>query len=224
MAEELDPFEAAMASMNGGDEANDSEDIQLDDLAKAIGVEEESIDDPFGAAKAAADNAESSGDSALASPSGDPFEAAMAAMDAVSSDDISTDIGAELSLDGGLSADPFDSALEVSKKEEHLPAKDPADKVFKGQEIDLDFLMDIKLNITFEVGRTKMFISDLLSLGQGSVIELHRLVGEELDLFINGELLATGEVVVVNEKFGARIVQILTPEDRVNRLAPTLKK
>ena len=85
-------------------------------------------------------------------------------------------------------------------------------------------LMDIKMNVTFEVGRTKMFISDLLSLGQGSVIELHRLVGEELDLFINGELLATGEVVVVNEKFGAKIVQILSPEERINRLAPSLKK
>ena len=144
----------------------------------------------------------------------------MAAMDAVSSDDISADI----SLDSEVSADPFNAALEVSKKEKHLPAPSLKEKHFEGQEIDLDFLMDIKLNITFEVGRTKMFISDLLSLGQGSVIELHRLVGEELDLFINGELLATGEVVVVNEKFGARIVQILSTEDRVNRLGPALKK
>ena len=63
-----------------------------------------------------------------------------------------------------------------------------------------------------------MFISDLLSLGQGSVIELHRLVGEELEMFINGHLFAMGEVVVMNEKFGARISKIIAPEERVQSL------
>ena len=80
--------------------------------------------------------------------------------------------------------------------------------------------MHIKLKVTFEVGRAKMYIADLLSLGQGSVIELHRLVGEELEIYVNGHLLATGEVVVVNEKFGARITKILTPHERVLRLGP----
>jgi flagellar motor switch protein FliN/FliY len=141
----------------------------------------------------------------------------MAAMDAVASDDV----GIETTE---AKSDPFEAALEIAKPKESKAVQAPKERYFEEQQIDIDFLMDIKLNITFEVGRTKMFISDLLSLGQGSVIELHRLVGEELDLFVNGELLATGEVVVVNEKFGARIVQILNPEDRINRLAPTLKK
>ncbi|OGG98108.1 MAG: flagellar motor switch protein FliN, partial [Candidatus Lambdaproteobacteria bacterium RIFOXYD12_FULL_49_8] len=88
-----------------------------------------------------------------------------------------------------------------------------------GTNIDIDFLMDIALQVSFEVGRAKMYISDLLSLGQGSVIELHRLVGEELEIYVNGHLLATGEVVVVNEKFGAKITGILTPEQRLQRLA-----
>ena len=85
--------------------------------------------------------------------------------------------------------------------------------------VNLEFLLDIKLHVTFEVGRSKMLISDLLTLGQGSVIELHRLVGDELDLLINGKLVAKGEVVVVNEKFGCRINEIIPPQDRVKHLA-----
>ncbi len=85
--------------------------------------------------------------------------------------------------------------------------------------VNLEFLLDIKLHVTFEVGRSKMLISDLLTLGQGSVIELHRLVGDELDLLINGKLVAKGEVVVVNEKFGCRINEIIPPQDRIKHLA-----
>ena len=83
---------------------------------------------------------------------------------------------------------------------------------------NLEFLLDIKLNVTFEVGRAKMVISDLLTLGQGSVVELHRLVGDELDLLINGRLVAKGEVIVINEKFGCKITEIIPPEDRVRHL------
>ncbi|MCG8336769.1 MAG: flagellar motor switch protein FliN [Proteobacteria bacterium] len=202
MSEEVDPFEAAMAAMDGDNESEGGDDLNLDDLESALG-EGEATETPA--------------EDAPATPSADPFDQAMAAMDAVASDDTGIETP-------DAKADPFEAALEIAKPKEGAPVKAPKEKYFEDQQIDIDFLMDIKLNITFEVGRTKMFISDLLSLGQGSVIELHRLVGEELDLFINGELLATGEVVVVNEKFGARIVQILSPEDRINRLAPTLKK
>ena len=78
--------------------------------------------------------------------------------------------------------------------------------------------MEMPLTVTFEVGRAKMSISDLLSLGQGSVLELHRLVGEDLDVFVNGKLVARGEVVVYKEKFGARITEIISPTDRVKRM------
>jgi flagellar motor switch protein FliN/FliY len=84
--------------------------------------------------------------------------------------------------------------------------------------VNLDFLLDVKLDVTFEVGRSKMLISDLLTLGQGSVVELHRLVGEDLDLLVNGKLIAKGEVVVVNEKFGCKISEIISPEERVKHL------
>lgn len=88
----------------------------------------------------------------------------------------------------------------------------------EGENVNLDFLLDIKLNVTFEVGRSKMLVADLLTLGQGSVIELHRLVGDELDLLVNGRLVAKGEVVVVNEKFGCKITEIIAPEERVKHL------
>ena len=85
--------------------------------------------------------------------------------------------------------------------------------------IDLNFLLKMPLTMTFEVGRSKMNVNDLLSLGQGSVLELHRLVGENLDLFINGKLIAQGEVVVSNERFGARITEIISPEERVKKMS-----
>jgi flagellar motor switch protein FliN len=98
------------------------------------------------------------------------------------------------------------------------PAPPPVANLSGNQAVNLEFLLDIKLHVTFEVGRSKMLISDLLTLGQGSVIELHRLVGDELDLLVNGKLIAKGEVVVVNEKFGCKITDIISPEDRVKHL------
>ena len=85
--------------------------------------------------------------------------------------------------------------------------------------VNLNIHKVISLTVTIEVSRAKMSISDLLSLGQGSVLELHRLVGEDLDVFVNGKLVARGEVVVYKEKFGARITEIISPTDRVKRMA-----
>ena len=84
--------------------------------------------------------------------------------------------------------------------------------------VDLEFLQKMPLTMTLEVGRAKMTINELLSLGQGSVLELHRLVGESLDLFANGKLIAQGEVVVVNEKFGAKLTNIISPEERIKQM------
>ncbi|HHO77250.1 MAG TPA: flagellar motor switch protein FliN [Deltaproteobacteria bacterium] len=87
-----------------------------------------------------------------------------------------------------------------------------------GPSKDLDFILDIPLEVTVEMGRTRMLINDLLQLGQGSVIELNRLAGEPLDVLINNKLVARGEVVVVSEKFGIRITDIVSPLERVKRL------
>ncbi len=85
--------------------------------------------------------------------------------------------------------------------------------------VDLKLLLDMPLTMTFEVGRAKMSISNLLSLGQGSVLDLHRLVGEDLDILVNGKLVAQGEVVISNEKFCAKITNVIPPDERVKKMA-----
>ncbi len=83
---------------------------------------------------------------------------------------------------------------------------------------NLDMILDIPLVVTVELGRTKMLINDLLQLGQGSVIELSKLVGEPLEILINEKLVARGEVVVVHEKFGVRLTDIVSPLERIESL------
>ena len=83
---------------------------------------------------------------------------------------------------------------------------------------NLDFIMDIPLKVSVELGRTKLLINELLQLGQGSVIELTKLAGEPLEVLVNDKLIARGEAVVVNEKFGVRITDIMTPMERIEKL------
>ena len=89
----------------------------------------------------------------------------------------------------------------------------------EGMPRNIDFILDVKLQVSVEVGRSKMSIQDLLQLGQGSVIELSKLAGEPLDIFINEQLIARGEAVIVNEKFGVRVTDIVSQQDRVQSLA-----
>ncbi len=84
---------------------------------------------------------------------------------------------------------------------------------------NLDLILDIPLTVTVELGRSKMLINDLLQLSQGSVVELTKLVGEPLEVLVNQKLVARGEVVVVNEKFGVRLTDIVSPMERVQTLA-----
>ena len=87
-----------------------------------------------------------------------------------------------------------------------------------GKTANLDLILDIPLTVTVELGRSKMLINDLLQLGQGSVIELTKLAGEPLEVLVNQKLVARGEVVVVNEKFGVRLTDIVSPMERVQSL------
>lgn len=84
---------------------------------------------------------------------------------------------------------------------------------------DLNLVLDIPVNMTVELGRTRMTIKELLRLNQGSVVPLEGLAGEPLDILINGYLIAQGEVVVVSDKFGVRITDIITPSERMQRLS-----
>ena len=137
------------------------------------------------------------------------------------------DINKLLSEDGGLDQewdDPLDEASPAPPKEaeppahsfDQFPAKPSPERP---DDRSLDFILDIPLEVSVELGRTKMVINDLLQLGQGSVIELTKLAGEPLEILINDKLVARGEVVVVNEKFGVRVTDIVSPMERVKSLA-----
>ncbi|MBN2694227.1 flagellar motor switch protein FliN [bacterium] len=82
----------------------------------------------------------------------------------------------------------------------------------------IDFILDVPVELSVELGRTKMVINELLQLGQGSVVELNKLAGESLDILVNNKLIARGEVVVINEKFGVRLTDIISPIERIEKL------
>ena len=92
------------------------------------------------------------------------------------------------------------------------------DGVLTGARNDIDMIMDIPVQLTVELGRTKLPIKNLLQLAQGSVVELDGMAGEPMDVLVNGCLLAQGEVVVVNDKFGIRLTDIITPSERIRKL------
>jgi len=81
---------------------------------------------------------------------------------------------------------------------------------------NIDVIMDVPVTLSLEVGRTKMTVGSLLRLRQGSVVELDRLAGEPLDVLVNGQLVAHGEIVVINDKFGIRLVDVVSPMDRLS--------
>ncbi len=129
-------------------------------------------------------------------------------------------------------ADEWAAALEESGDTgaDDAPAKPAAAESAQFQELEsdaaatgnvdvnLESLLDVPVTISMEIGRTRINIRNLLQLNQGSVVELDRLAGEPMDVLVNGTLIAQGEVVVVNEKFGIRLTDVISPADRVKRL------
>jgi len=138
--------------------------------------------------------------------------------------------GAEEGLDDWAAALAEQEAAEAASKSDDrssvAPGMSPADifERFDAPEqtqalpSNFDMIMDIPVNLTVELGRTKIAIRSLLQLAQGSVVELDGLAGEPMDVLVNGCLIAQGEVVVVNDKFGIRLTDIITPQERIRRL------
>jgi flagellar motor switch protein FliN/FliY len=119
--------------------------------------------------------------------------------------------------------DDLATQKEIAQGDNKKEVKEPAFNNFKNgvktrAAHNLDFILDIPLQISVELGRAKLLVNDLLQLGQGSVIELTKLVGEPLDILVNGKEVARGEVVVVNEKFGVRLTDIIDPLERIKQL------
>lgn len=136
----------------------------------------------------------------------DEWAAAMAEQDTEDSQD---DIDALLS--GGAPAAPAAARAPLDEF-------DSAARNQRNGSPDLDVILDIPVRISMEVGHTEITIRNLLQLNQGSVIELDRLAGEPLDVLVNGTLIAHGEVVVVNEKFGIRMTDVISPSERIKKL------
>jgi flagellar motor switch protein FliN/FliY len=117
-----------------------------------------------------------------------------------------------------------DEAIAGSDESAAMPESGAPQKSKSGGAADgkptgnMEFLLDIPLEISVELGRTKMLINELLKLGQGSVLELSKLAGETLEILANRKLIARGEVVVVNEKYGIRLTEIISPSERIERL------
>jgi len=124
----------------------------------------------------------------------------------------------------GLETDDWASALAEQTAAANASPEPPADvfqpltSVDSEGESDIDLIMDIPVQLSVELGRTRLTIKNILQLGQGSVVELDGLAGEPMDIFVNGYLIAQGEVVVVDDKYGIRLTDIITPSDRLSRL------
>ena len=120
----------------------------------------------------------------------------------------------------GAMDDMWAEALSEQKSTSGKSAADAMFQQFGGGALqDIDLIMDIPVKLTVELGRTRMTIKELLRLTQGSVVALDGLAGEPLDILINGYLIAQGEVVVVADKYGVRITDIITPSERMRRLS-----
>jgi flagellar motor switch protein FliN/FliY len=125
------------------------------------------------------------------------------------------------------SSDTDDWASAMAEQTQAAGAVRSADEVFEkfgnsgpvpSMNNDIDIIMDIPVTLTVELGRTRIPIKQILQLAQGSVVELDGLAGEPMDVLVNGCLIAQGEVVVVNDKFGIRLTDIITPSERLRKL------
>ncbi len=119
---------------------------------------------------------------------------------------------------GRFDADDYVGADYPGSSRVEFPNLEPDSSGDSKQEVDLDLVLDIPVSMTMEVGATRLSIRNLLQLGRGSVVELDRLAGEPMDVKVNGVLVAHGEVVVVNEKFGIRLTNVIRPAEWIRKL------
>ena len=138
----------------------------------------------------------------------------MSEEDQISEDDWAPAMGEQAAVETAAAAPP--PAAEPANIFENF--SDPLGKSSGGSLQEYDLILDIPVNLTVELGRTKISIRSLLQLAHGSVVELEGLAGEPMDILVNGTLIAQGEVVVVNDKFGIRLTDIITPQERMRKI------
>lgn len=212
------------------DVASNNDEAQDDNLSEQITPEEKEMLDMAGesledmnADESADDAGKSSEEADNAEPSA-PAEEGEAADDNGIIDGGSSDLLSQEDIDAALGdvgdqletpEDTFDSGETDVKQADFQQLSASQDG---GEPRNIELLMDVDLPVSIELGRTKMRISDILALGPGSIVELDKLVGEPVDLLVNQKCVARGEVVVVEESFGLRITQLVTPEERLKNL------
>ena len=132
------------------------------------------------------------------------------------------DLDATESLAAALAGDDADDLIHLGRDEGSHSDDDGDDEGHSKndkKDRNLELILDVPLKVTVELGRSKMMVNELLNLGQGSVVELNKLAGEPMEVLVNDKLVARGEAVVVNEKFGVRLTDILSQSERVEKLA-----
>ncbi len=134
--------------------------------------------------------------------------------DAIDQDAMADDWAAAMEEQEEVDGPPSRDEPEVAEMNELTDSSEP----FSTGDTKLDVILDIPVTIAMEIGRTKISIRNLLQLNQGSVVELDRLAGEPMDVLVNNTLVAHGEVVVVNEKFGIRLTDVISPAERIKNL------
>ena len=150
-------------------------------------------------------------------PASGQSEAQQAAMAAQGDTKDATEAAAD-AAEPKAGADATDAAGKKDYERARFMDLSSDDASFGAGEPNLDVILDIPVTLSMEIGRTEIPINNLLQLNQGSVVELDRLAGEPMDVLINGVLIAHGEVVVVNEKFGIRLTDVISPSERIRKL------
>lgn len=142
----------------------------------------------------------------------------------VSADDWAAAMGEQAATEGAAAEDDWAAAMNEQAETEKVAATPATFENFSGSQgvvnanQGFELILDIPVSLTVELGRTKISIRNLLQLAHGSVVELDGLAGEPMDVMVNGTLIAQGEVVVVNDKFGIRLTDIITPQERIRKL------
>jgi len=123
-----------------------------------------------------------------------------------------------MSTESNISEADMAAAMAMANPGMEMPDLPATPSTSSSSDVNIDVILDVPVTLSLEVGRTRLPIRSLLQLNQGSVVELERASGEPLDVFVNGTLVAHGEVVVVNDKFGIRLIDVVSPAERIRKL------
>ncbi len=217
-AEATPEAEAPAADAAPAGEAS-AEEEEMDDETKAF--LEAGKKDEEAKAKAAAEAAgETAGEAASAGEAGSDAEEEMD--DATKAFLEAGKVDEEAKAAAAAGAAPAPAAAPAEKEKPEADVQSVAFSNLTGQGVgnvaNMDMILDIPVTVSVELGKTRILINELLSLGQGSVVELNKLAGEPMEIMVNGKLIARGEVVVVNEKFGVRLTDIISVTERISQL------